>query len=299
MKASLIITTESDVFHHKQRDFFASFAGQTYPHNEFELIIVDGNGRTGTAEACTAFCAQHPSISTTYLQSPSRARAFGNNLGAAKATGALLVFLADDFDPAPGFLAAHVEYHKLNSDLNAAGIGPGFFPDDLRNDLFARWQEDSGLIFGVAMRCAISVWPRQFFFAGNASIKKAKFNSLGGFNEAFLHDAWDDFEFGLRWAASGGYSQFLPAAMTIHRHAVSPDERCLNMERAGEAAHIVEALHPNIRHGWKAKLHRHREPPLSMPGSDALTQTWIAYYSQRLDQAFARGYWSRTDKDHA
>jgi len=295
MKASLIITTESDVFRHKQRDFFASIARQTYPHDDLELIIVDGNGRTDTDEAAATFFAKLPSISMTYLQSPSAARGFGNNLGAASATGELLVFLADDFDPAPGFLAAHVAYHELNTDPNAAGIGPGFFPEDLRTDFFARWYEDSGLIFGVAMRRTISAWPRQFLFAGNASIKKAKFDALGGFNEAFLHDAWDDYEFGLRWAASGGYSQFLPAAIAIHRHAVTLDERCLSMARAGEAAHILEALHPEIHHGWKAKLHLHERPLLSMPGHNAPLHTLIAYYTQCLDQAFARGYLSCID----
>jgi GT2 family glycosyltransferase len=299
MKVSLIITTESDVFRHKQRDFFASIARQTYPHDDLELIIVDGNGRTDTAEAAATFFTQHPSISMTYLQSPSAARGFGNNLGAASATGKLLVFLADDFDPLPGFLAAHVAYHELNTDPNAAGIGPAFFPEDLRTELFARWYEDSGLIFGVAMRRTISTWPRQFFFAGNASIKKAKFDALGGFNEAFLHDAWDDFEFGLRWAASGGYSQFLPAAMAIHRHAVTLDERCLSMVRAGEAAHTLETLHPNINHSWKTKLHRHSQIFQSMPGHDDPSPTWIAYFTQCLDRAFAGGYWSRRDNDPA
>jgi len=32
------------------------------------------------------------------------------------------------------------------------------------------------------------------------------------FNEYFLNDAWDDFEFGVRWVASGGYSQFVAGA---------------------------------------------------------------------------------------
>ncbi len=296
MKASLIITTESDVFRHKQRDFFASIARQTCPHDAFELIIADGNGRADTAEAAEEFVTLHPSISTTYLQSPSPARALGNNLGAASASGELLVFLADDFDPTPDFLAAHVAYHELNTDLNAAGIGPGFFPENLRADLFARWQEDSGLIFGVAMRRTLSTWPRQFFFAGNASIKKAKFDALGGFNEAFQHDAWDDFEFGLRWAGGGGYSQFLPAAMAIHRHGVTLDERCLSMARAGEAAHILEALHPDIHRAWEAKLHRLELPLPSMPVNDAPPQAWIAYYTQCLDQAFARGY--RSHREH-
>ena len=121
----------------------------------------------------------------------------------------LLVFLADDFDPSPGLIAAYAEYHTLNPDLNAVGIGPGLFPDNFRKDRFTRWLEDSGKIFGVPMRRILAVWPKTFFYAGNASIRKAKFQSLGGFDERFLNDAWDDFEFGVRWVASGGYSQFV------------------------------------------------------------------------------------------
>jgi glycosyltransferase involved in cell wall biosynthesis len=296
MKVSLIITSEADVFRHKQRDFLDSIVRQTVPHDAFEVIFVDGNHRTATAEACRAVAARHPSLALSYVPCPSPARARGNNLGAARARGELLVFLADDFDPAPGFLAAHVAYHTLNPDPDATGIGPGFFPDALRRDLFARWNEDSGLIFGVAMRGALCTWPRQYFYAGNASIKKAKFDALGGFSEAFQDDAWDDYEFGLRWAASGGYSQFLPAALTIHRHAVTLDERCLATERAGRAAHVLEALHPNARHPWKAKLERHDGPAPAMPAPDAPAPTWIAYFTRRLDQAFARGYLAALDE---
>ena len=289
MKLSIIVASEADVFDHKQRDFLASFARQTHPHNEFELIYVDGNGRASTAEVCRTFAVRYPSIRISYLASPSPARAYGNNLGAARASGELLVFLADDFDPSPGFVAAHAEYHALNADPNAAGIGPAFFPEELRTGLFARWYEDSGALFGIPMRSALAIWPRKFFYAGNASIKKEKFDELGGFEEAFRHEAWDDFEFGLRFVESGGYTQFITAATTIHRHCVSLEERCLTMARAGQAARVLEALHPNIPHGWKSKLSV-SQAPLAAPGPNAPPHTRIGYFSRRLDQAFARGY---------
>jgi len=96
-------------------------------------------------------------------------------MAAAQADGDLLVVLADDFDPSPGLIAAYAEYHTLNPDLNAVGIVSRLFSDDLRKDIFARWLEDSGKIFGVPMRHISDVWPKTFFYAGNASIKKAKF----------------------------------------------------------------------------------------------------------------------------
>lgn len=59
-------------------------------------------------------------------------------MAAAQADGDLLVFLADDFDPSPGLIAVYAEYHTLNPDLNAVGLGSGIFPDNFRKDSFTR-----------------------------------------------------------------------------------------------------------------------------------------------------------------
>ncbi len=271
MRVSLIVASEPDVFNHKQQNFFASVAAQTYPHDAFEVIFVDGQAKASTSRAFAEFRQQHPAITASLLNCPSPARATQNNMAAAQADGDLLVFLADDFDPSPGLIAAYAEYHTLNPDLNAVGIGPGLFPDDCRKDIFARWLEDSGKIFGVPMRRILAVWPKTFFYAGNASIRKAKFQSLGGFDERFLTDAWDDYEFGVRWVASGGYSQFVAGATAVHRHAVSFDERCRNMEHAGKAARVLEKLHPNMDHAWRTIIHRDNEPIYPFPEVNAPT----------------------------
>lgn len=297
MRVSLIVASEPDVFKHKQTNFFASIAAQTYPHDAFEVIFVDGQARASTSRTFAEFRQQYPAISASLLNCPSPARATQNNMAAAQANGDLLVFLSDDFDPSPGLIAAYAEYHTMNPDLNAVGIGPGLFPDDCRNDLFARWMEDSGEIFGVPMRRILAVWPKTFFYAGNASIRKAKFQSLGGFDERFLTDAWDDYEFGVRWVASGGYSQFVAGATAVHRHAVSFDERCRNMEHAGKAARVLEKLHPNLDHAWRTMIHRDNEPLQPLPEVNAPMHTWIAFYAQQLDAAFRHGYLGAAEVD--
>ena len=289
MRVSLIVATEPDAFRLKERDFFDSFAAQSHPHDALELIVVDSHARSSTASAFAAFRSKHPMLSISLLSCPSPARAVANNLAAAHATGELLIFLADDFDPSPDLVAAHAAYHRLNPDINAVGIGPGFFPDSVRRDLFARWQEDSGQLFGVPMRSTEAVWPGKYFFAGNASIKKAKFDALGGFDENFLYDAWDDYEFGLRWSETGGYSQFIAGAVAIHRHTVSFEERCVVMERAGRSARVLERLHPNHGHRWPA-LQRGLRAQRPKPHESAPTHVRIAFYSEQLDAAFRRGY---------
>jgi glycosyltransferase involved in cell wall biosynthesis len=290
LRASLIIVSEPDGFERKQRNFFASLLAQRFAHDQFEVIIVDAHARPSTASALQAFRRDPAASPATLLRAPTQARAAGNNLAARRADGELLIFLADDFDPSPGFIDAHVAYHALNPDVDAVGIGAGLFTDEIRDGFFARWLEDSGRIFGVRMRAPVAVWPRSFFYAGNASIKRAKFESLGGFDERFPYDAWDDHEFGLRWAASGGYSQFVAGATATHRHVVRFDERCAAMVRAGESARVLEVIHPQLAHGWRAILRPDAASPRPEPAPDAPAHVRIAYYEQRLDAAFRRGY---------
>jgi GT2 family glycosyltransferase len=292
LRVSLIVVAEPDDNDHRQQYFLGSVAAQTYPHESLELILVDGRAKASTAAALDAFRRQHPALSASLLHCESGARAMGNNLAAARADGELLIFLADDFDPAPDLVAAHAAYHVLNPDLDAVGIGPGLFPDDVRQDVFARWVEDSGQIFGVPMRRTTPSWPRTFFYAANASIKKAKFDALGGFDEHFPYPAWDDYEFGLRWVASGGYSQLIAGAIAMHRHRVSFEERCAGMVRAGESARVLERLHPDMEHEWRAKLRAGAQLHHPIPAEGAPAHAWIAFYTEQLDAAFRRGYLS-------
>lgn len=292
LRVSLIVVAEPDDYNHKQQISLASVAAQTYSHDALEVILVDGYAQASTAAAFDAFRRQHPALSASLPHCESKARAVGNNLAAARADGELLIFLADDFDPSPDLVAAHVAYHILNPDLDAVGIGPGLFPDDLRQDVFTRWQEDSGQIFGVPMRRTMASWPRNFFYVGNTSIKKAKFDALGGFDERFLYDAWDDYEFSLRWVASGGYSQFVAGATATHRHRVSFEERCAGMERSGKSARVLERAHPDLEHGWRAMLRTGAQLHHPIPAEGAPMHAWIAFYTEQLDAAFRRGYLS-------
>ena len=236
MRVSLILVTESDHFHHKQQNSFASVAAQTYPHEDLELIFVDAHAKPSIAAAFAAFRLQHPALAASLLHCASTARSSGNNLAAAQANGELLIFLADDFEPCPDLVAAHAAYHALNPDINAVGIGPGLFPDDIRQDFFARWQEDSGHIFGVPMRSTMAVWPRQYFYAGNASIKKAKFDALGGFDEHFLSTPGTT----MNSACAGS-----PAAVT--RSSSLP-----RLRRIG-----TQCRSKNAARRWNSLVHRH------------------------------------------
>lgn len=296
IEASVIVNTEDDAFGHKSYDFVAAFAAQQFDFARFEVIYADGRQRASTINAIESARVRWPRLNIRYVTTPSPARALGHNRGVAQARGDILIFLADDFEPTPDFLAQHVLFHQRCRDERAVAIGPGYFPEAIRRGAFCRWLEDGGSLFGVPMRRRQVIWPQTFFYDGNASLKRRFFARVGAFDERFLLDAWDDFEFGVRMVAAGGYSRFVPAA-AWHRHRVSLSERCAAIEASASAARLVEALHPEVPANWRAWLTSGTSKPRAFADIEAdiarvdeLTPALMVEVEWALHAAFASGY---------
>ena len=134
---------------------------------------------------------------------------------------------------------------------NAVGIGPAYFTASCRGDPFPRWLEDSGKLFGVAFRNPALHWPREFFYAGNASLTRRLFETLGGFDETGEYDLFDDLEFGMRLRGEGVHTHLLPKAVAWHDHVVTIAARSVAMHRSGAAAARLEQRRPAHR-PWAA-----------------------------------------------
>ncbi len=274
---------------------FEAYLRQTLPATAFEVIVADGGTRPGVAQAHAAHLRAFPSSPVRLIETGGPGRAAANNAGARAARSELLVFVADDFIPAPTLVRAHVEFHR-HLCAPAVGVGPAFFTAARRADPFCRWLEDSGRLFGIPFRIAEQRWSRRFFYVGNASLARALFEGLGAFDEAFRHDLFDDFEFGLRLAAAGVRAHFLPKALAWHDHDVTVAERAEAMRRSGVAARHCEARHVAFR-PWAdlaarplaelaAALHRAEESARGA-ATGAARGDW---YLAQMDYAFAEGY---------
>ena len=274
---------------------FDAYLHQTLPATSFEVIVADGGTRSGVAQAHAEHLRAFPASPVRLIAAGRPGRAAANNAGARAARSDLLVFVADDFVPAPTLVRAHVEFHR-HLRAPAVGVGPAFFTAELREDPFCRWLEDSGRLFGTPFRIAEQRWSREFFYVGNASIARALFERVGAFDEAFRHDLFDDFEFGLRLAATGARTHYLPKAVAWHDHAVTLPERAQAMRRSGVAARHCEARHVAFR-PWAdavkqplaelaAAVRRTGESALAA-ATEATRGEW---YLAQMDLAFAEGY---------
>ena len=281
-----------------------AYLRQTAAAASFEVIVVNDGASEYTVRTYDNHRRSCPWTPVRLLNSDGNGRAAANNTGARASRSDLLLFIGDDFIPTPTLVRAHVELHRNLPHVDAVGIGPAFFPDALRGDPFRCWLEDSGKLFGVPFRLAAVHWPRTFFYAGNASIRRGWFDRLGGFDDTFQHEAGDDFEFGLRLSRIGGRSHFLPKAFAWHDHALTLPERLEVHRHAG-----VAARHTIARHGEIAQWDKFQALPLADFATAALDAeerhravstpvSRIVRYQALLDLAFAEGYHSAGAGDH-
>lgn len=137
------------------------------------------------------------------------------NVGLLAAKSRLLLFLDDDVEPAPGFIAAHAELHSDESSWVVVGqiIQPWQQPEDLprlgpTNGLRA----DLEFPFHSSQQCSI-----QNGMSGHMSVRGDRCLAVGGFDENFKGAAYRfDTEFARRVIRHGGRVVFSPKASLKH-----------------------------------------------------------------------------------
>jgi glycosyl transferase family 2 len=275
------------------RAILDGYAMQAGMQDHFELIVVDN----GTQPGAAALCAEHglalPGLRVRCVESLTPGRAAANNAGVRASAGELLIFVADDFVPGLTLVRSHVEFHRYLV-RPAVGIGPAYFTAGCRTDPFRRWLEESGRLFGVPFRTAALDWSRDFFYVGNASLTRGLYERVGGFDETFEYDLFDDLEFGMRLRVHDVKTHLLPKALAWHDHAVTLAERMTAMRRSGEAACRYEQRQPGVR-PWAAIADLPldalvREVEETRRAGVENVQRRADHFRSLLDLAFVQGY---------
>ncbi len=210
---------------------------------EPELLVVDDGSSDGTwswlqgQERNGNLRAFHQDNS-----GPARAR----NLGAREATGDVVLFLGDDTVPQTGWLAAHVEEHRLFSDEGpVAVVGYTSFPPE-HDTPFLRFINEFGAQFGYQIIEHPHSVPFKFFYTSNISLPRRELVDRGGFREDFPAAAWEDIEFAYRACTGGLRLLYQPRARVLHYHRIQPGTFCSRQRTSGRSAAIFSRLHPEL-----------------------------------------------------
>jgi glycosyltransferase involved in cell wall biosynthesis len=209
-----------------------SLDSQNYPKDNFEVVAVDNESTDTTSEIIKQYKAEYKLIHLYSVPShtrwnPSKVR----NQGLNHARGNIVIFLDADVIPGPDFISSHVEIHEREPvPQGIFGYMYGYpwlaerrtpeilcpppvteILDNLQEFVAANpddWQD--GRIFHKYL------WPWQFFWSANISVKREVACTVGGFDENFRGWGWEDIEFGFRLSAKGVKLFFSHEAWGIH-----------------------------------------------------------------------------------
>lgn len=259
----------------------------------FSITVADNVHAPIIKQAVDRFRESWPGLTVTHLAIDAPGRAAALNAALRTLDCNLVWIVADDARPGPWAAQAMIDYHRHDRHPLAAGIGAMVFEEALRRDGYRRWAEDSGELFGVPLRKAHTLWPSQFFYAGNVSVKRKAFEQVGYFDERIPGFAGDDYEFGLRWSAAGGCSQLLAGAQAGHEHWVTLEERIGGMRDAGNAAYIHETAIGISHRPWQAMIERAQRARASAPRKDDPSlplHERVPIFRAILEASFLAGY---------
>lgn len=243
MRASVIIPTYERL--PDLQRVVAAVRAQRLPDGwDLELVVVDDGSRDATGDWLTTRAGEGGWIVERQENAgPAAAR----NRGVASASGDLVLFLGDDTEPRPGWLATHLEEHRLFGGAEPlAVLGYTSFADD-GDSPFLRYINEFGAQFGYLLIDDPRSVPFNFFYTSNISLPRELLIRLGGFREDFPAAAWEDIEFAYRAQRAGLRLRYQPRARTLHRHCVRPRTFCRRQRTSGRSAAIFSELHPELR----------------------------------------------------
>ena len=192
------------------RRTLASLAAQDIPPTDFEVLVIDD----GCTDDTPAFLAAYagPLQLRVVRHVANRGRAAARNAGLKAATGALVVFLDDDMEVTPGFLAAHRAFHAGPGRL---GVG---------NVVNAPEVTDSPIVRYMSTRGAQKILTRgplpwKYFSTNNSSVRMSDLARVGFFDEEFVTYGFEDLELGYRLQFQAGLGLgFIEEARSLHIH---------------------------------------------------------------------------------
>jgi glycosyltransferase involved in cell wall biosynthesis len=188
----------------------ASLAGLNYPHERFEVVVVDDGSETSPEDSIKDF---HSRLNLRLLTQAHAGPAAARNFGASHARGEFLAFTDDDCTPAPDWLWAFAAHFKTHSDRLVGGQTLNALS---RNSYAATSQ----LIVNVVYE-HFNADPddASFFASNNFAISNELFHHVGGFDETFRTS--EDRELCDRWRWRGYHLTYAREALVYHAHPLT------------------------------------------------------------------------------
>jgi peptidoglycan/xylan/chitin deacetylase (PgdA/CDA1 family)/glycosyltransferase involved in cell wall biosynthesis len=217
----------------------AALDRQTF--RDFEVIVVVDGSEDGSAQALRELALGFP---LRVIEQPHAGRGRACNVGAAAASGEILLFLDDDMEAHPCLLAEHDRSQRRGAGVvlgdlplhpqsppNLLSWGVGFWASSRRERLTRR-----GAMIGP-----------DDLVTGHMSVSRERFEHLGGFDHALTRAGLyggEDIDFGTRVQQAGWSVIFNPYAISYQYYDVDPGEYLRREVEAGRSDQELLLKHP-------------------------------------------------------
>lgn len=169
-----------------------------YPHESYEIIVVDGISTDDTRKAIGDFVSGHPNVPVRIVENPARNIPTALNLGIREARGEIIVRMDAHSIPSPEYVRRCV--HLLSED-KASVVGMPWHIKPGAESLMAR-----AIALGVShpfgigdAKYRLTNAPAQLVdTVPFGAFKKSLWEELGGFNELLLTNEDYDFNYRVR-----------------------------------------------------------------------------------------------------
>ncbi len=222
-------------------------------YRDFGVIVVDDASDEPVADHLPRDLRD--ALTPTVLRQERRAGpGAARNAGVAESGARYIVFVDDDVCAQPELVARHVAALAAGDGERRAAIGPLAMPPDWRPTPWNLWEARTvDVEYGRMLRGEYRPTWRQFH-TGNASLVRADFEAVGGFDERF--DRAEDIELALRLRQHGVEFVFDPLAIGWH-YAHRSLAAWRNVARSYARTDVMlSELHPEL--GWLHAIGRER-----------------------------------------
>jgi glycosyltransferase involved in cell wall biosynthesis len=265
---------------------FEALAKQDFA-DPWEVVVVLDGAVDESARVIDRYAEQIPVRCIELEHNMGRSAAL--NAGFAEATGDILVRCDDDLVPSASYLSLHATAHRAGP-VGAVGLYRNVYPD---NSYARAYGRDWDVRFRQQAYSTRNE-QRWRYWAGNVSVSRDTWASVGPYDTSFRSYGWEDVDWGYRLHRLGIPVILEPGLETVHRiaatttvtrsqrafyagaakrqfekkHDISPSDSGpgtwnsivrvtasrLNEQRVSKVARVVDSLTPRLPPGAARKL---------------------------------------------